>query len=656
MKYSILVWFAALLCGFFFFNAYQLELFMAAFVTLVLWVCLRIGQSQSEAFTLDRSPFVLCLLGFWALMAFSVVMSEVKFISFIGLCLSSILPLTFFTMVANDRAKADLHILYYAVGGLLAALSVWALIQFYIFPTEFGGQARHPLANPNSLAAVFSLGLFVAIGGALSISTQSKRWLLWALAALLFAGITATASRGAFLAGDIGLLLFAVLNRGMIKTQWRYVAGFIVVAVSLFALTSLNDFQNAQIGERIGRVVVEGDYADITSGRFAIWSAIWAMIQEHWIFGTGIGTFFLYYPEYRLPIETDGVVMGHSDPLQFFAELGVLGPILLYGIGIAFAARTWNAVKALDKGAPERTQIIAVFCGILAMVAHAHVTFNFYVVPILFIGGMMLAWWYVKTCEILGENIIHISVTGRLIGQARQAVLIIPLVLGAGIFASFLISEHLSIKAKRIIASQDLREFTRLVNLSDEIGLRQNHSPYLVAVTVPMSVLEVEGERMTDDKRQQIFQEAWSFLNRAESINPRNASIGYYRGYLLQTVPERFYPDDTKAPAAYYEQAIRLNPVHVTARMELMDIYREKNEMERFEKVLSDGLQWRYNTQKARRFYALAERYYILTEQLDKFGALQKEKKILEARIKTVEAKTSSTRIGRMFGEGSGEL
>ena len=78
------------------------------------------------------------------------------------------------------------------------------------------------------------------------------------------------------------------------------------------------------------------------------------MIKEYGLFGTGIGTYFLYFPEFRLAGDNWGAYYAHNDPLQYWIELGVLGPILFYAFVIAVILRTQQAFKKNRKNSAQR--------------------------------------------------------------------------------------------------------------------------------------------------------------------------------------------------------------------------------------------------------------------------------------------------------------
>lgn len=646
------VWLLAFLSGLYFINDWQMQLFGAAFVFLIIWFCLNLSRDAVEGWQVVKSP-VLALLGaLWLWMFCSVLWSEVPYVSLIGFCLSSVLPLTFYGFVLSGR-EADFKFVSYSVPVVMAGLAVWALIQFYVFNAEFEGQACHPLANPNSLAALFNLGLFPALG---VMMMTNKKWLgntALAFALLMFGGVTATSSRGALVVAIAAFIVFLVLNPAKVKEHWKCIGLFVIGAGLLYFATSFGAAEHAQLVERMGKMAsAKTDAEAFTGNRNNIWAGDWEMIKEKGLIGTGIGTFFLYYPQFRVPTETTGVYLAHSDPLQYWAELGILGLALFYALGVSILIRTIRAVSKLPKGSAERAQIWAVFTAIFACILHTHFTFNLYVVPILFVLGFLLAWWFRRTHEILKDKTIYYAFPNSIPASYRSAFVVLPLVMLGCLFTSFLMSEIYVKKAKEQAYAQDMDGFTKYVNLADELSFGSNYRPYLLAVTVPISILEINQAMLPDQEKKDIFGQAWTYLDNAERLNPQNPAVAYYRGYLLDLVDDGLVPEEALDPEEYYLRAVKLNPMHLGARMALLDLYSKQNEQEKFEDVLEKGLNWQYNTALAMEFYSKAQNYYIMTKQPDKFVQIDKKRKMLAGRIKAAKKRAASNLSERLFGDG----
>lgn len=645
------LWFLAFLSGLYFVNAWQMELFACAFLILVLFACFALSRDAVEGWSVPKAPVVALIGALWLLMFLSILWSGVPYVSLIGFCLSSILPLTFFTFAFSARGQ-DYTFVFRAVAVVLAGLALWALVQYYALNDLFDGQAKHPLANPNSLAALFNLGFFPALG--VMLSTKDRRVSTGALifAVLMFAGMTATTSRAAVLFCALTFVLFIALNPSVVKAHWKCLGILVLECVGLYFATALGERHDTQLVERMATFVTSaGDAYTVTGNRNNLWAGVWALIQDHWVTGTGIGTFFLYYPSYRIPQEVTGAYLAHSDPMQYWSELGLAGPVLFYAVGIAILIRTVRAVSKIEKGDVRRIQLLSIVAAIFVTMLHTHFTFNLYVVPVQFVTGFLLALWLKETQAVLKTPERIYAFPKQIPESYRAGFFIIPLVMLGALFASFMASEHFIKKAKEAAYDNDMRAFTRYVNLSDELSFGTNYRAYLLAVTVPISILEVNGHLMSDEEKNKVYAQAVSFLDSAERLNPVNPAVAYYRGYVQDFVDETALPEGIKSQEDYYRESLALNPLHVAARLALLKLYRDQNDMVRFEDALKTGLDWKYQSPQAQELFLEAQRYYILTHQFDNFKNASGKLEALQDRLKAAEKKRSGPLSQQMFGD-----
>ena len=76
-------------------------------------------------------------------------------------------------------------------------------------------------------------------------------------------------------------------------------------------------------------------------GRGVIWATSMKMAFDHFLTGTGLGTFYLYYPANRIAaLDNSAGQWAHMDSLQLFVETGIAAPVLLYALAasVIFAA------------------------------------------------------------------------------------------------------------------------------------------------------------------------------------------------------------------------------------------------------------------------------------------------------------------------------
>src|SRR2546426_5875175 len=174
--------------------------------------------------------------------------------------------------------------------------------------------------NPNELGMILALGLPMAWYLSLSQQHQRVGW-IWRL--YLPLGVTAillTASRGAFVAALVALVIIPwTLGRLRLRTK---VALYALSAGTLFAATHFVPETSLARLQTIRADVAAGYFG----GRGAIWIAGLEVAQEHPIAGVGAGA-------YSAAVEQT-LFFGwgaHSVPLAILVENGIVGLLLLLG-------------------------------------------------------------------------------------------------------------------------------------------------------------------------------------------------------------------------------------------------------------------------------------------------------------------------------------
>lgn len=620
------LWFATFLCSLYFINDWQLELFAAGVVLISVWSVTTLSVQARQGFAVPQSGCLRIVAGFWALTFFSILGSDVVNVSVMAFCFFSVLPLTFLVMSINYDQK-----MLWLIGKILAVvfcgLAIWALIQFFVFNEFFQGRARHPLKNPNSLGALFSLMSFCGFGAMLYFKDAAHKKWASAFGLLMLAGLMATGSRGALFAFVPVFITFLFVAKDIVRENKKAVGVFIVLALGIFASSSLGEAISQNLSVRFLNTITMQS-ADITNNRISLWLASWEIIKQHGIFGTGIGTYFLYFPEFRLPTDRTGAYYAHNDPLQFWVELGVLGPILFYGFVIAVTGRTIHAVK-VTINQRDKLMILTPFFAVAACVLHTHVTFNFYNLSILFLVGFLLSAWFVATQKVLKTKVKTYKFPENYSRASRTVLIAIPFVFIVGLFSAYVISETYTNKARDHLLKAELEEFADDVLKANKISLKGNYRSYLLAVNVPLTLLQDNADKFDDDQTREIFDQGLAYLQHVTNINPRSASAHYYLGKIQQLVPDDFVPDDLKSPQGYYERALELDPIHIGARIELSYIYEQDLlSFDRALKLIETGTNYRYTTSK------VIDLYGRLAELHLKAGNIEDQQNAIQAMIK----------------------
>ena len=247
-------------------------------------------------------------------------------------------------------ASRVLNVLVFAGAGA----SLFGLYQFYLthisHATLIFDRLSSTFGNPEFFGGFLVMVLPVsAVFFLISKNTVLKAVNLSCFALFLF-NLVMTKARGGWLGFLAALVLFAALlyrrfPEKVAHVRLRYAAGAVIAAVILISLVS---------GTVSGRIRETLNFSRDTAGfRLYTWAATINYIRDYPLKGTGIGTFKLLYPNYRVPwiiefeskhsSETDHA---HNDFLEICADSGIAGLGLylwllayMFKTGFAFIGR-----------------------------------------------------------------------------------------------------------------------------------------------------------------------------------------------------------------------------------------------------------------------------------------------------------------------------
>ncbi len=642
---SVFLWLAGFACALFPLQEYQLQCFGLAVLSVFVWSYLLLSNKMvSTGWPIVKSPVLLFAGLFWILVLASAGWSEIKSVSIIGACFFSLFPLTFFALVLAGEER-----MFKSIAAILAVffavLAVWAILQFFFMNAYFMGQARHPLADPSSLGALFSLALFSTLGWIVGASDKRSRMWGVVLGTLLLCGMMSTVARGPFFALVPVLFLFAYMLWPQVKAARKALLIVLAGGIAFYGLTMTGVQKKLDLGERImGTVAMQGD---ISNNRLNLWSSAIDVGKDHPWLGTGIGTFFLYYPEHRRAADQAGTFLVHNDPLQFWTELGVMGPLLFYAFVIAVMIRGFAALKrgeALSTG--EKSIMVGSFCALAAMALHSHVSFNHYNLSILMVSGFLLALWFRLSGKALADQPVMAVLPDTLHRSAGRLLLAAPFVMLAWLCISLIGGEVMVNRAKENLFSENMacRDgsndcFVQNINDANRLSQGLNFRAYLLAVNVPMAILELNTPKLDERQQANLYQQIKAYMETVIALNPREASARYYLGKVQTMVDPQIVPEGTPSPETYYKEALRLDPAFLGARMALLELYRsqDKTTQEMLE-VMEPGLPFTYTHPMAREFYGQLGVLYLTS------GNMEKSKEVM-ARAREFQTRSDFSRI-----------
>ncbi len=522
---------------------------------------------------------------FWAVALGSVAASEVPTTSLIYFGVFSLFPLSFCcAMLARGKTW------FFAAAGagyvlFAAAILLHEFARFFMDPDPLF-RAQWPFADANAFAGFLLPGFFAALGLMLAGKNRLHSNAGLVLAVLAASGMLATGSRGGLVALGAALVIFVILSWPQIRHHKRCVFAFLASVAALMILSGLSGMMpEYNAGERVVRTLTGEE--PVLWTRPEIWAGAWQLVKDHFWTGTGIGTFHLYYPAANPGDYSSAGRMAHNDPLQFWAEMGVLAPLLFYGFIIAAFVVTFRALKNMAADDPARIQIIAPFCALGALTAHAQVNFPFYIPSTLMLTGVFLGYWFAQARRVLPG-------AGAALPQERRQLvkifLIVPLLVVTYGFmilqGSHIVFMHGDARGR----TGDLDGFVEDINKASRMAGRKNAEAVLMAARVNVTMLQAQGGIARVGARQ-LHQETVALLDEAEELNPRLAAVAHARGLLA--VSRRLLGLEGEGdPEKFFLEALALEPMYFPARVELARYYTRKHDKERVFAVLEEGWKW----------------------------------------------------------------
>jgi len=568
----------------------------------------RADTLQISAIYITPIPATLLLFTLW--IATTIIWSSDQMISFIVLMTFMMLPLGFIAASSLPRTpifskpvfkNMDTPLLVYLIIGIPAGLlALWAYAQYYAFPELLEqGQIAKPFANFNLYAAFLSLGFFSGLGMSLHTKCKIVRLSAALLCALCVGAIIMIGSRGALLFLIIAALI-ALFTLAPLAKKRRLDLTLIITfaAATIAALTWLPTPHNEITLDGAQRIAaaIGGDTSSLDA-RLYIWSSTIDMIKQAPFLGTGFGTFYLHYTEFRSPedIHSSGL-MAHADPLQFWAESGLPALMLFYAF---IALCLWRMVKFLietPRHAPERAMPVALFCGLGAMVVHAHISFPFYSAPMLCAAGIMMGLWYQMSA-------ITSSAQKRTVALPANARIIIgvfiALCLIYGTFTMFA-SQYYGRMARSVPADGTIEQYIDFVNKADKRSHGMNAQAYIYAANIPLMELESSRASMNAVQIKTLMDQAQHLLDQSEKRNTRLSDLYLNKARLARL------QNNQRAAFDAYRTGLKHNPMHGPMRLAYVQALIEAGQKQQALLVAEDGLKWFRVFHPQATFYTLA--------------------------------------------------
>ena len=592
-------------------SVHDAETFLVSFVLMGIGMLGSVLLLPGTPMTFPRAPVPVLVVALWALAFLSTVLSQSSFTSYLFFCFLGMLPLSFFYACLAQQKETFFRSIYKVAIVVFVFLSLLSLVQYFYVPELLpNGLTKYPFGNPNSLAGYLSLGFFTVYGGFIAAEKPAHKYICFIVAALILAAICTTGSRGALLAllGGVVFMGF-VLRYRVVRQKKRHFAFWGTFVAAFLALGFFAPAMNPQTPIDVVVSTVSGQTPVLWDRPF-IWASTWEIIKDHFWTGTGVGTFSQVYPAYR-----DGDVgtaghMVHNDVLQFWAEMGVLSPLLFVLLVGAAIYKTIKVLQYVPPEDPQRIKIVAPFCALGAMIIHTQISFHFYVLPTLFVAGTLLAYWFWQVEKIQPSKMLRITSGARAENLIVKLCLVVMLVGCVSMLSLFQFSEVVVDQARKKAKVGDMTSFSQLINLAGDLSFKRNARALALASTVPSRIVQINAAKMTPDHIFKTLMQAENLLERSLQNNPYLASTYHEQAIVAELaykyVPQLYKAHYSGAPPSVrslIEISFRKNPLHAGTRIKLAELMIRDGERDEAYALLKDGLKWRYTGSKGLKLF-----------------------------------------------------
>ena len=315
-----------------------------------VWVFVNIFVDKKP---IVKGKFNALILIFVAITFFSAIFSVDIVYSLKRWLFEVVYPIVIYFIIINSiRHEIDIRrFMSYFVASVFLNLT---LVLYYF--AKYGGSNRaldkHLLhlnfADGVLVANVLIMTIPIVIAFLATTHIKSLKLLLYSMIALGIAGLTVSFARMAQISMAIGLLAF-----GFNKKTRKFLMLFIVMCVLIFIFNFerldpyLSKYKTLTSFERVV-------HAPSMEKRYWGWKAALQMFQDHPLTGVGIGRFNQEYVNYGTLYYSawadDYVPMisAHNTYLNYLAETGIPGTILLLAIFSAIVVKGFGLLKKAD--------------------------------------------------------------------------------------------------------------------------------------------------------------------------------------------------------------------------------------------------------------------------------------------------------------------
>jgi O-antigen ligase len=566
-----------------FFNGIDIRYFSLVFVLLTGCVLINGVSIFRKGYESGNLLIPVSIILFWLWLGIDIVFSPVFYLSVVNFWWVGIFPLMFLIYSSSPDKDSLWRLGFTSLVLIVVLLSLYALYQGLIMQD----QPHATFYNKNSLAALINLLLLPTLAINLTTDQKLQRYLSIATVFLYALLLGLINSRGALIALFVGLIFVLVLTWRQYDKARLLQVGLVIMGAFVTAHLLMDYTSQIMATDMVDQMLTLQDTHHAGQTRFVIWQPAWDLFLQHPWAGIGLGTYFLTIPPTLHIADHSAGFYVHNDYLQIALETGIPGFILLLFILFATLSRLINALRVSYNDHVQRLHFLALFAALLTLAAHSLFTYNFYVIPIMFVAGFLLGRFnYVA--DQLETRQQHVWHPAKLFRPAiYYTVLGLITITLSSYFISIGLAHHYQHKGYRLAAANQLEDAHQAFRIAQKLAPRVDSAYYADADLLRKSALILANQ---PELAKGLLEEAQALLVQAEKLNPLRAQTPYIHGQVL----EQASPDKQLEIINAYQTALKRNPRFIPARLTLARYLIKHDHQEHAFQLLQDGLAYSY--------------------------------------------------------------
>lgn len=581
----------ALICGLvsslFFNGTYGIQLgnFALSVGMCLFWLLFPL-LSQPKNTNIPLTALGLTLSLFWLWSGVSIFWSQAPLVSMLNFWWLGSLPIIYWGYMLHQDNEYLWRQCQLPLVLILMALVFIGLYQLFVLD-----ERPHSIfLNPNSHAAFILLGSLPLTGYLLNLlSAQHVRKssvitisiLLW----LCYFALAHSQSRGIILGFVLVLVLMYVLLRKDIA--WRYFAILLALVISAYLIANIS--VSSDVAQRLQTL---SNPASAGSDRFIIWQQSWEMLKNSPWIGIGLGMFWLLYPQYRDPSDSSGGLYVHNDYLQLWIETGLPGLILLLLTLFVTSTLLIRGIKSGQLTAHKKIEVVSMYTGMAAIALHSIFTFNFYVLPILILLGLMLARFHSLVMHATDVKTYSFNAERFITPATYRIILILVFLFPLGFLVSTGLASYYHIQGEQLAQEGQLQRADQALSRAHKLSPLSDIILFARADLYRQSISRLPVT--SGAQRRELYNNAHDLLNASIRHNKLRPQPFYVRGRLYQDNPALAGHNWQQQAERAYAAALGLDPLFYKARYEYIRLLLSRGQNKQAFTLIEDGLDYHY--------------------------------------------------------------